>query len=220
MKKVLIYTAFERFWHWTQAILIIFLAITGFEIHGIFKLFGFGNAVTFHIYASYLLLILIAFAIFWHFTTGDWKQYIPTTKYVKAYIKFYITDIFHNAPHPTKKTVISRLNPLQKLIYVGFKVILIPLMIVTGILYMFYRFPQGDSISTINVSDLNIIAILHTLGAFLLITFLIGHVYLITTGHSIFSNLNSMLTGCECIDEDENEDDKDNYLKGKCNEKS
>ena len=220
MKKVLIYTAFERFWHWLQAILIMFLALTGFEIHGSFTLFGFENAVSFHIYSSYMLLILIVFAIFWHLTTGDWRQYIPTTKYIKAYFKFYISDIFHNAPHPTKKTVLSRLNPLQKIVYVGFKIILIPLMVATGVLYLFYRFPQGDTISSINVANLSIIGELHTLGAYLLMTFLIGHLYLITTGHSVFSNLNSMLTGCECIDEDENDDNNNDYIKGHCDEKS
>ena len=41
MSKVKYYTGFERFWHWTQALLIISLLITGFEIHGTIQLFGF-----------------------------------------------------------------------------------------------------------------------------------------------------------------------------------
>ncbi len=64
MRKVYIYKKFERFWHWTQAALIIFLAITGFEVHDSVHLFGFENAVMFHRVASYLLLGLIAFSIF------------------------------------------------------------------------------------------------------------------------------------------------------------
>lgn len=200
MKRVKIYTAFERFWHWTQAALIIFLGVTGFEIHGSFKLFGFESAVTFHIYASYMLLVLIVFAVFWHFATGDWRQYIPTMQFIKEYIRFYLTDIFNNAPHPTKKTFESRLNPLQKLVYFGFKIVMMPLMVITGILYLLYRFPQGEGISTINIGGLSVIAILHTFGAFLLFAFLIGHLYLITTGHTVFTNLNAMLTGCEELD--------------------
>jgi len=34
VKHIYVYRAFERFWHWGQAILIMFLAVTGFEIHG------------------------------------------------------------------------------------------------------------------------------------------------------------------------------------------
>ena len=40
MKKIYIYQRFERFWHWSQAILIIFLALTGFEVHGTFHILG------------------------------------------------------------------------------------------------------------------------------------------------------------------------------------
>jgi Ni,Fe-hydrogenase I cytochrome b subunit len=78
MRKVYIYKGFERFWHWTQASLILFLAATGFEVHGSFEIFGFEKAVQFHRVASWMLIGLIVFAIFWHITTGEWKQYIPT----------------------------------------------------------------------------------------------------------------------------------------------
>jgi Ni,Fe-hydrogenase I cytochrome b subunit len=39
-RKVYVYKAFGRFWHWTQAALIFFLAFTGFEIHGSYSFFG------------------------------------------------------------------------------------------------------------------------------------------------------------------------------------
>ncbi len=208
MKKVLLYKPFARFWHWAQAVLIIFLALTGFEIHGSFTLFGFESAVNFHIYSAYLLMALVVFAIFWHFTTGEWKQYIPTYKNLNAYLKFYLTEIFKNAPHPTKKTLLSKLNPLQRVVYFGLKIVIIPLMIVTGILYLFYRFPQGDAIGTIDVGGLEVIAVLHTFGAFNLIAFFIGHVYLITTGHTVFTNLNAMLTGYEELEDEEDEIDE------------
>jgi len=52
MKKIYLYTRFERFWHWAQAALIVFMALTGFEVHGSYRLFGFENAVTFHTFAA------------------------------------------------------------------------------------------------------------------------------------------------------------------------
>lgn len=202
-KYVLIYKGFERFWHWMQAILILFLAFTGFEIHGTYSFLGFHEAVTYHNIAAYLFLGLTIFAIFWHLTTEEYKQYIPTFKNIKAQLDFYLFGIFRNAPHPTKKTLLSKLNPLQRLTYFGLKIVLIPATILTGILYMFYRYPTRYGIEAINISSLKAIAIIHTASAIMLVTFVIVHLYLITTGTTITSNLKAMLTGYEEIEEEE-----------------
>ncbi len=118
-KKAYVYKGFERFWHWNQSLLIFILALTGFEIHSSFSLFGYETAVDLHNKSAWAFIILIIFAIFWHFTTGEWKQYIPTTENLRAQAEFYLFGIFRNAPHPTKKTVISKLNPLQRLVYLA-----------------------------------------------------------------------------------------------------
>ncbi|MGA9406869.1 MAG: cytochrome b/b6 domain-containing protein [Bacteroidota bacterium] len=197
MKKEYVYRGFERFWHWTQAVLIIFLAVTGFEIHGSITFFGYDQAVRYHNIAAISFLVLIAFAIFWHFTTGEWRQYLPTWKNLRAQAEYYVFGIFRNAPHPTKKTVLSKLNPLQKLVYAGLKVLVIPVMVITGLLYMFYRYPQRYEVLSLNIGGLRVVATLHTIGAFLLVSFFIAHLYLITTGNTVTSNLKAMITGYE-----------------------
>ncbi len=202
IKRVYVYKAFERFWHWTQAFLITFLAITGFEIHSSYSLFGFEAAVDLHNKAAWAFIVLVIFAVFWHFTTGEWKQYLPTTKNLKEQAEFYITGIFRNAPHPTKKTLISKLNPLQRLVYLGLKILIIPVMVISGLAYMFFRYPQSGVIKSANMQDLETIALVHTFGAFLLMAFLIVHVYLITTGHTISSNLKAMITGWEELEDE------------------
>jgi len=201
MKKEFIYKRFERFWHWTQAALLIFLGVTGFEIHGSLNFFGYDQAVRYHDIAAWSFLILIAFAIFWHLTTGEWRQYLPTWKNMYAQMNYYIFGIFRNAPHPTKKTVLSKLNPLQKLVYAGLKALVIPVMVVTGFIYMFYRYPQRNEILGLNISGIETIAVLHTIGAFLLVAFFIAHLYLITTGQTVTSNLKAMITGYEELPE-------------------
>lgn len=205
-KKVYVYRSFERFWHWLQAILIIFLAFTGFEIHGEYKFFGFEEAVAYHNIAAYMFITLIIFAIFWHFTTGEWKQYIPTYKNLTAQMQYYLWGMFKNSPHPTKKTVLRKLNPMQKLTYFGLKVLVIPVMVTSGILYMLYRYPQSHEIKYLNIDSLEIIALIHTFAAFFLISFVIVHLYLITTGEKITTNLKAMLTGYEELEEDEEND--------------
>lgn len=199
-EKMYIYKVFERFWHWMQSLLIFFLAATGFEIHGMYSFFGYQNAVTYHNFAAYSFIILIVFAIFWHFSTGEWKQYIPTTKFLKAQLNYYLIGIFRNEPHPTKKTVLSKLNPLQKLTYFGLKILVIPTMVISGLLYMYYRYPHEGSIEGLNIDSVEVIAIFHTAGAFLLMAFVIVHLYLVTTGETITSNLKAMITGYEEVE--------------------
>jgi len=200
-KLVYIYRSFERFWHWMQAILIFFLAFTGFEIHGSYQFFGFREAVRYHNIAANMLIGLVVFAIFWHLSTGEYKQYIPTFENIKAQLNYYIFGIFKNAPHPTKKTVLSKLNPLQKIVYFGLKIMVIPLSLTSGLLYMFYRYPTKHGVEAINIETLEIIAIAHTIAAIFLIIFIVTHLYLITTGETITSNLRAMLTGYEEIED-------------------
>jgi thiosulfate reductase cytochrome b subunit len=208
MKKELVYKRFERFWHWTQALLIFFLALTGFEIHGSISFFGFEQAVSLHNAAALIFIALIIFAIFWHFTTDEWKQYLPTRQHLRAQVEYYIIGIFKNAPHPTKKTVLSKLNPLQKLTYLALKIMVIPVMVLSGLLYMFYRYPQKGTIVSLNIDSLGKIALLHTLGAFFLIAFIIMHVYMTTTGATATSNLKAMITGYEELETDHHTETK------------
>ena len=44
---------------------------------------------------------------------------------------------------------------------------------------------------------------LHTLGAFAILTFLVVHLYMTTTGHSIFAHIKAMITGWEEVEKGE-----------------
>jgi thiosulfate reductase cytochrome b subunit len=198
--RVGIYKGFERFWHWMQALLILFLVLTGFEVHGSYGFLGFEQAVHAHRYAAVAFIVLITFAVFWHLTTGEWRHYIPTTKLFRAHIDYYIVGLFRGAPHPTRRTELSKLNPLQKLVYLSLKILVIPVMAGSGLLYLFYRYPQRHAIESLNVDSLGPIAAVHTAGAFFLVAFAIAHVYLITTGQTVTSNLKAMITGYEEVD--------------------
>ena len=200
MEKVYIYKIFERFWHWAQVLLIVFLMITGFEIHGSFALFGFENSVEWHQIAAWAFLILIVFAIFWHATSGEWRQYIPTTKLIKEQFMYYIGGIFQNAPHPTNKTVYNKFNPLQRMIYLGLKILVIPVMVISGFIYLYFQYPKFG----MELESLEFVALIHTLGAYVLMAFIIAHVYLTTiTGVKPLSSIKAMITGWEEMEEEE-----------------
>lgn len=203
MARIKVYRRFERFWHWSQAGLIFFLALTGFEVHGSLEIFGYEKAVLFHRNASYLLLILIGLAIFWHFTTDEWRQYIPTFKNLKSQIRFYTIGMFKNEHHPTKKTKWEKLNPLQILTYLGFKLVMVPVVVFSGVLYLYHKTINANDVVVISDFSLESIAYWHTAGAYILITFIIIHIYMTTTGERPTTNIKAMLTGYEDVDDEE-----------------
>lgn len=195
VEKIYVFKRFERLWHWSQASLIIFMLITGFEVHGSYHLFGFGEAVGLHTIAAWSLIGLWVFAIFWHITTGEWKQYIPTTDKVVAMMKFYSVGIFTDAPHPFKATTLKKHNPLQRLAYLGVLLFIGPLLWFTGWFYLFYGVWQAWGVD--KFVSLEWVAFFHTAGAFMMLAFLIAHVYLTTTGHTPTSHIKAMITGWE-----------------------
>ncbi len=198
-KRVYIFKGFERFWHWSQAALIIGMAFTGFEIHGTYKALGFESAVFWHTTSAWALIGLWIFAIFWHITTGEWRHYVPTSDKLFAVIKFYGYGIFRGEHHPYKPTPIRKHNPLQLLAYLGFKLAMAPAIWITGLLYLFYNDWAAWGLSGLS---LGIIAMLHVAAAFALVIFMVGHVYLITTGHTLTAHMKAMITGWDEQEED------------------
>ncbi len=190
-KKIYLYTRFERLWHWSQSLMIILLIITGFEVHGTYTLMGFQTAVNIHNFVGLFWLGSFAFFAFWLAITGEWKQYIPTTRKLFDVIRYYMWGIFKGQAHPVQKSPGAKHNPLQRLAYLGISAMLLPVQMVTGLLYYLYNSFPGMSLAPL--------AVIHTLVAFLLVNFLIIHVYMTTTGHSLFSHISGMITGWEEI---------------------
>ena len=198
-ERIYVFKRFERFWHWAQAALIMFLMLTAFDIHGTYTIFGFAKSVTYHTNAAWSLVGLWVLAIFWHFTTGEWKQYIPTTDKVVAMARYYLVGIFKNAPHPFRQTQLRKHNPLQRLAYLLILLFDGPLIWVSGWLYLFYADWAAWGLGGLR---LEWVATAHTLGAFMMLAFLIAHVYLTTVGHTPLAHIKAMITGWEELEQD------------------
>lgn len=199
MSLIYLYTRFERFWHWLQAVLIMLLLLTGFEINSGHGLFGYRTAVDIHNFLGLFWLIAFAFFIFWIFTTGEWKQYIPTTRKMISVIRYYGYGIFRGEPHPVPKRLDAKHNPLQRLTYLSLAALLLPIQMITGFLYWGYNSWVDWGFSFLS---LQVVALIHTAGAFAILSFLIVHLYMTTTGHTIFAHIKAMITGWEEVQED------------------
>jgi thiosulfate reductase cytochrome b subunit len=195
-KRIYIYDWSNRLWHWSQAVLVILLLVTGFEIHGDYTLFGFERAVSLHNGLAGAFAVLVAFAAFWHFTTSQWRHYIPTHKNLLGMVRFYSYGIFKNEPHPFNKSQLSKLNPLQRLTYLALKLLIFPVQGATGLVLFYYNDLAAAGYLPDGVGRP---AMIHTAGAFALLVFLIAHMYLTTTGQTPTSNIKSMVTGWEEI---------------------
>lgn len=195
-REVMIYSRYERFWHWSQAVLIFALFFTGLRIHGTHELIKFGPAVMIHTYAAYALMVLWMFTTFWNFTTGQWRQYLFKAGVLKV-IRFYAYGILVGEPHPYKKTLQRKQNALQSLAYMTFMVIIGPALWVTGILYLFYN--EWDGFAWAG-DAIWAVALIHTAAAFAMGTFVIIHIYMTTTGKTPLHYVKTMITGYDKVE--------------------
>ena len=203
IRRYYAFKRFERFWHWTQVALVITMMFTGFEIHGAYQALGFEWAVDIHTTAAWALMVLWLFVIFWHLTTGEWTHYVPTTRNFIGMIYYYGFGIFSGASHPFHATEKEKHNPLQRLTYLMLGVGLMPAIWVTGLLVLFYNIWADWGLEGLSFG---LVAVIHTLLAYVLLTFIIIHVYLITTGPTLTSQLRAMISGWEEVKDDEGGD--------------
>ncbi len=194
-QTIRLFSPFEIAWHWSQALLILSLLLTAFELHGTYALLGYDLAATVHVTGAIALMVVWVFAIFWHVATGEWRQYVPTTNRLYAVIRFYTRGIFRGEPHPFRPSRGRKHNPLQLFAYLIFNALISPAIWITGLIYLSLNL-FGDVLPI----PLGPVATVHIAAAYATAVFLIGHVYMITTGETVFQHLKAMLTGYAAVE--------------------
>lgn len=209
LEEVYLYTAFERFWHWLQAVTIGLLLATGLIIHRptAFGIQDFRILITIHNVSAILLIVDASLSLFYHLTTGAIREFIPRPRgfFDQAIVqaKYYISGIFKGEPHPFEKVPGRKLNPLQQATYFGLLNVLLPLQVITGALIWGKQYWPW----LVNaLGGLPVLAPIHTLGAWLFAAFVVGHVYLTTTGATPLESIRGMITGWERVEHIETEE--------------
>lgn len=200
MVSIYLYTRYERLWHWVQMLMIMILLFTGFEVKGVYSVLGFQAAVEIHNATGLTWLVSFFLFIFWVFTTGEWRQYIPTTKKMVQVARYYAIGIFKGESHPVPKKKNAKHNPLQRITYLLLAAILLPFQMLSGFLYWGYNSWEAWGLSFLS---LKYVALFHLICAFAILQFVIIHVYMTTTGHSVTAHIKAMITGWEDIEKDE-----------------
>lgn len=216
IQKVYMYAVYERFWHWLQTFTIVLLLFTGLIIHrpDIFGFFSFRYVVIVHNVLAAILVVNAAMSLFYHLASGEIRQFIPRPYgfFDQAILqaKYYLQGIFKQEPHPFEKTPEKKLNPLQQATYFMILNVLLPLQVVTGaLMWGVQHWPKGANM----LGGLPFLAPFHSLVAWTFGAFIVGHVYLTTTGHAPLASIKAMMLGWDEIEiheenpEEENKDD-------------
>lgn len=202
-KRIYMYESYRRFWHWLQTASIVILLFTGLIIHrpDIFGVFSFRGVVTVHNVLAVILVVNALLALFYHLATERMQEYIPRPygffddAIMQA--KFYIAGIFKGEAHPFEKRPDSRMNPIQKATYFGILNVLLPLQILTGILmWGVQKWPGAANW----FGGLPLLAPFHSLVAWTFAAFIVGHVYMTTTGATPLEAMRAMVTGYEEVE--------------------
>ena len=214
-KRVKLYDAYDRIWHWLQAGSILMLLFTGLIIHKphIFGIFSFAYVVQVHNVLGFILLINAALALFYTLASGTIKRFFPDpdTFFARTFEQamFYTRGIFAGEEHPMQKTPFNRLNPLQQVTYLAIINILLPAQVITGFLmWGTQHWPE----LTAALGGLPLLGPIHTFLAWAFAAFIVMHVYLTTTGETPLAGIKSMVTGWEDVEvngDNANESDKE-----------
>lgn len=195
-KKEYIYPVWLRMWHWINALLFLCLILTGINLQYAILDNAFAISITIHNVCGVLLTLNYLFFFIASLISGNIKQYIPPKKdFIKNMViqaKYYLHGIFKNEPHPFATTKENKFNPLQQVAYLKVMFVLFPVLLLTG---WGLLFPEEILEIIFNGNGLFITAILHSAIGFFLSIFMIAHIYLGTTGHTVKSHFQSMMNG-------------------------
>ncbi|MCX6156209.1 MAG: cytochrome b/b6 domain-containing protein [Candidatus Kapabacteria bacterium] len=199
MKKVYLYPLWLRIWHVINALCFLVLIVSGISLH--FSdtspfLLSFDTARLSHNTAGILLSVNFAYYTLFNIISGNWKYYIPNVleyfpRSVKQ-VRYYLIGIFRGEPHPFGPGDNIKFNPLQQIAYLFVIFVMVPIVIFTGLMLMFPELSPGEILGMGGVWPM---AILHIIIGFFLSLFMFSHIYLSTTGHTLFSNFKSILNG-------------------------
>lgn len=188
-----------RVWHWTNALLIITLAVTGATLHWAgtpVQRIDFAVAARIHDIAGLALTAAYVFFVIANIVSGNWWQYVPKpdgfVHRCLVQIRFYCWGIFRGERHPYPPTKEANFNSLQQIVYWFVMYFFMPIVVVTGLVFLM---PQWAPQRMFGVDGLLPVAVLHYLVGLVIVLFMIAHIYLGTTGVTATSLFKMMITG-------------------------
>lgn len=198
-ERIYILPGWVRAWHWTNALLIITLCVTGISLHfadASLPLVEFSLSVRVHNIAGVALVGLYTFFVIANALTGNWWQFVPKPpgilKRCMVQTRFYLWGVFKGEPEPYPVTKAENFNALQAMTYWFMIYIVMPVIVVTGLIFLY---PTLAPAELFGMDGLLPVAMLHYISATVILTFVVAHIYLCTFGKKISTTFKTMITG-------------------------
>jgi thiosulfate reductase cytochrome b subunit len=200
MKRVYLHTLPLRIWHWTSALFVIVLIATGWYLraHGIADLRPHDPVLAWHRVIGYGAVATTLCWFLYNLLGSRFKRHYGLTgkdlKAVPAQVRFYLVSIFKGERNPFRATPLNKYNPLQKIAYGTVMLVLMPIQAVTGLLFVDLPLVRRPLLAWDAVGCLDAV---HVAVAYLLVLYLIVHLYMATLGETFFAHTKAMITGFE-----------------------
>ncbi|ACS84100.1 thiosulfate reductase cytochrome B subunit [Musicola paradisiaca] len=192
-EKIYLYSGAVRLWHWSNALLFLLLLLSGAINH--FALASpddTARLVSLHALCGYLLLADWLLFVSINALGGNGRHYVIEPQGWKPramkQVRFYLYGIIRGEDHPFPATRHCKFNPLQQAAYLGVMYGLLPLLLLTGVLL------QHPEWLPAALSPYWLLQ-LHALLAVVSVFFIVGHLYLCTTGRTPTQTFRSMIDG-------------------------
>ena len=199
MKKMYLYPLWVRIWHWSNALMCVILILSGMNLHFAAKedpLVSFDTSILIHNVAGITMSLLYVVFIVGNLVSHNGVHYkVRFRGFIQRFLNqaiYYGYGIFKGDPHPSTPTEDCKFNALQQITYVSIMYGLVSLLVLSGILLLF---PESIPDNLLGTGTILPIAVGHSILSFFLALFLVGHLYLATTGETPLSNYKTMETG-------------------------
>jgi thiosulfate reductase cytochrome b subunit len=186
-----------RGWHALQALLFLALLMTGLSMHyagTVWAWIPFPIAIKVHNASGIASVVLWLFFVVRNATSGHYRHYVPgEVDFIHSamiQVRYYSVGSFRGDPPPISPGL--RNNHIQQLVYAVVMYVVIPISSASGVLLLF---PILMPEHVIGRPGLWPIAMLHLSVGYVLTLFVIGHIYLATTGETVFALSREMITG-------------------------
>jgi thiosulfate reductase cytochrome b subunit len=194
------YPVWVRLWHLGNAVLCLFLIVTGFIMYLYDPVTDvadrYQRAVSIHRVCGVLLTISYIGFFFGNLFTDNGKHYRTTLqglgKRLWQQTRYYVLGSLRGEEAPFPVDSNRKFNPLQQVTYTGLMYLVLPLLFITGWILLFPSFilTLFPGFNGLAFSDT-----FHIILGGLVIIFLAVHLVLSFTGKPPLHNLRSIITG-------------------------
>jgi thiosulfate reductase cytochrome b subunit len=189
-----------RIWHWLNAVIVLALLGTGLylRLHGMAVIQPHDPVLLWHKGMGLAMIVTTLFWFIYAITGGNQIHHYGIRKgdhrHMAAQARYYLFHIFTGGENPFRSSAAAKYNPLQKVAYTAVMFLFLPAQAVTGLLFLNIPPLREQLLAGGLIGPLGAV---HVLCYYLLLLYLIVHLYMASLGATVFSHTKAMITGYE-----------------------